>query len=128
MPAAASGLTSPWVHHVDVSVFVKSAAGASTVARVGRELRASNLVEQVYFESRQQAYAEFQRLYSCWAAVSPSQTPASYRLVLLPAVTFGQRNRFVARVLKLPGVDTASCDPTLPCVNVIQSASARPSS
>jgi len=126
VPASASGQQSPWAGRVDISVFVKPAASAQVVTALGSFLRHAPLVEKVYFETKAQAYAEFQRLYTCWAAVSPSQTPASYRVLLLPGVSFGERNKLVARVLKRPGVDTASCDPSVPCVNVVNSASAQP--
>jgi hypothetical protein len=128
IPASASGQQSPWAGRVDISVFVKQAATAPVVNRLGAFLRRAPLVDKVYFETNAQAYAEFQRLYTCSAAVSPAQTPASYRLVLLPGVSFGKRNAFVARVLHQQGVDTASCDPSVPCVNVVNSASAHPAS
>jgi hypothetical protein len=124
--ASASGRQSPWVGRVDISVFVTSAATAPVVKRLGSFLRHAHLVDKLYFESQAQAYAEFQRLYTCSTSVSRSQTPASYRVVLLPGVTFGVRNTFVARVLRQPGVDTVSCDPSVPCVNVVNSASANP--
>ncbi len=124
---SASGRSSPWVGHVDVSVFLDSSDRPAVISRVGARLRQDQLVAKVYFESQSEAYAEFQRLYTCWAVVARSQTPASYRLVLVPGATFGARNRFVAKVLRTPGVDTVSCDPAVPCVNVVNSASAAPS-
>jgi hypothetical protein len=127
VPASGTGRQSPWVGRIDISVFVKSAATPRAVQRLGRFLRHGRLVDTVYFESKSQAYAEFQRLYTCWSAVPPSQTPASYRVVLLPNVSFGARNAFVAKVLQQPGVATASCDPTVPCVDVVKSAEAHPS-
>lgn len=123
---SASGRSSPWAGHVDVSVFLKPGAAPRAAARVRSRLTRSNLVEKVYFESQAQAYAEFQRLYTCWSGVRRSQTPASYRLVLVPTVTLGQRDGLVATVLRMPGVDTVSCDPTVPCVDVVDSASAAP--
>jgi hypothetical protein len=123
---SASGRRSPWAGHVDISVFLTSGAPPRTVTGLGSRLRRSRLVEKVYYESQAQAYAEFQRLYTCWSAVPRSQTPASYRLLLIPTVTFGQRNDLVAKVLRMPGVDTVSCDPSVPCVNVVNSASAAP--
>lgn len=79
-------------------------------------------MQTVDYEGAAQAYAEFQRLYTCWAQVPRSQTPASYRVILKPTATITQRNALVARVLRQPAVDTVSCDPSLPCTSVVQSA------
>lgn len=122
---ASDGRSSPWVGHVDVSVFLDPAAHAGAVKRVGTALRRASIVQHVYFESADEAYAEFQRLYTCWASVPRSQTPPSYRVVLLPTATIRQRNALVARTLRDPAVDTASCDPSLPCVDVVRSAAAQ---
>jgi hypothetical protein len=119
------GRSSPWVGHVDVSVFLKTSATPRSVRRVGASLRKAATVQRVYFESRAKAYAEFQRLYTCWAEVPSSATPPSYRVVLTPTATIGQRNTLVARLLHDPAVDTASCDPSLPCVDVVRSAQPR---
>ncbi|HWB67074.1 MAG TPA: permease-like cell division protein FtsX [Mycobacteriales bacterium] len=115
---------SPWVGHVDVSVFLRPSASRRATATVGRQLRQSPLVQTAYFESRAQAYREFQRLYTCWTRVDRSQTPASYRLVLLPTVTTRQRNDFVVRLLHRPDIDSVTCDPSAPCVDVVRSAQA----
>jgi hypothetical protein len=116
----ADGRSSPWVGHVDISVFLKTSASAAAVRRVGAVLRKAPFVQTVYFESQAEAYAEFQRLYICWAEVPRSQTPASYRVVLIPAATIGQRNALVAQTLRDPAVDSASCDPILPCTNIVR--------
>jgi hypothetical protein len=119
----ADGRNSPWVGHVDISVFLKTSARPTEVHHVGALLGKTSFVQRTYFESQAEAYEEFQRLYTCWAQVASSQTPASYRVVLISTATITQRNTLVARLLRLPGVATASCDPSLPCVNVVQSAS-----
>jgi hypothetical protein len=123
---SSDGRSSPWVGHVDVSIFLKPDASAAAIKRVGQTLRATSIVETTYFESQTEAYAEFQRLYTCSAEVPRSQTPASYRLVLELTSTVGQRNALVARMLRNPAVDTASCDPALPCTDIVNSASAAP--
>jgi hypothetical protein len=123
---SSDGRNSPWVGHVDVSIFLKPGADGAAVRRVGNALHKSLIVEKAYFESQSEAYAEFQRLYTCWAAVPRSQTPASYRLVLQLTSTIGQRNALVARMLRNPAVDTASCDPAVPCTDIVNSASAAP--
>jgi hypothetical protein len=127
-PSSANGSTvgrrSPWSGHVDVSVFVAPSTPTREVVALGARLHRDPLVSRVYFESQAEAYQEFQRLYTCWAAVPSSQAPASYRLILTPATTIGQRNAFVERIARLPAVDTVSCDPTVPCVSAVRSAHA----
>lgn len=120
---SASGLGSPWVGHVDISVFIAGSASKQEAARLGNSIRQAKHVTKVYFESSTEAYQEFQRLYTCWAQVKPSQTPASYRIVLDPTTRIDARNALVARLTRLPGVDSVSCDPALPCVNIVRSAS-----
>jgi hypothetical protein len=124
---SSDGRSSPWVGHVDVSIFLRPTADPAAIARVGKRLRGAAIVERVYFESQSEAYAEFQRLYTCSAEVPRSQTPASYRLVLQLTSTVGQRNALVSRTLRDPAVDTASCDPALPCTDIVNRASAAPS-
>jgi hypothetical protein len=119
------GRSSPWVGHVDVSVFLKTSATTGAIRGIGASLRRAPIVQHVYFESRARAYAEFQRLYTCWAQVPTSATPPSYRVVLTATATIGQRNTLVARMLQKAAVDTASCDPSLPCVDVVRSAQPR---
>ena len=74
-------------------------------------------VAQVYSETQQQAYAEFQRLYTCSAQVPLSAVPASYRIVL-DHVTTPQRDALVRAIYRLQGVGGVSCDPANPCVDV----------
>ena len=110
-----SGRRSPWVGHVDVSVFVASSATPAATRRLGRELRSLDQVETVYFESKADAYAEFQRLYTCSAQVPRRTVPASYRLVLRP-LTQPERDDLVRTIGGLGGVGSVSCDPSNPCV------------
>jgi hypothetical protein len=124
-PAQSTGLQSPWRGHVDISAFLRTRASRAIVMDIGRELRRSALVQRVYYESPGKAYAEFQRLYSCWAEVPRSQVPASYRVVLLPTATIAQRNTLVTRMVRHRGVDSVSCDPALPCTEVVRSAQRR---
>ncbi|MGN6474967.1 MAG: permease-like cell division protein FtsX [Mycobacteriales bacterium] len=123
---SASGRRSPWAGHIDFSVFLTVGAPAATVPRISRLMTHSPRVQTIYYEGPAQAYAEFQRLYTCWAQVPRSQTPASYRVILKPTVTIAERNTLVARLLRQPGVDTVSCDPSLPCTSVVQSAATSP--
>jgi hypothetical protein len=114
------GRSSPWVGHIDVSVYVRTSATPHVVAQLGKTLRADPLVHKVYFETQSQAYQEFQRLYTCWTSVPKSQTPASYRVVLTPLATLVQRNALVARLVNKPGVDSVVCEPTVPCTQYVR--------
>jgi cell division protein FtsX len=118
-PATVSGTTSgrrsPWVGHVDVSVFLVPSATPADLRRVRRTLDALPPVRDVYFESKRKAYAEFQRLYTCSAQVPRRSVPASYRLVLT-TVTQPERDDLVRTIRALRGVGSVSCDPSNPCV------------
>jgi hypothetical protein len=129
-PSNVSGTTagriSPWVGHVDISVFLDGHASPSRVASLGASLRANPAVLRVYYESKAEAFAEFQRLYTCSVGTPHSQVPASYRVVLKQGTTVAARNRIVGTTVREPGVETASCDPSTPCVDIVQSARPRP--
>jgi hypothetical protein len=112
---SASGRRSPWVGHADISVFVEPARPAVTTS-LGDRLRRTDKVAQVYFESADDAYAEYQRLYTCSAGVPRSAVPASYRLVL-DQVSHGERDALVRLIVRMPGVRDVSCDPSNPCVS-----------
>jgi hypothetical protein len=120
-----TGRRSPWVGAVDVSVFTRAGTSDSALDGLRRTVSALPDVSAVFVETSAQAYAEFQRLYTCSAGVSPADLHASLRLVLAP-VDLGRRDALVRRLLALPGVDTVSCDPSAPCVDVVRSASASP--
>jgi hypothetical protein len=112
------GRNSPWVGHVDLSLYIKRTASPRQVAALGRQLRGTAIVDRVYFETRKQAYEEFQRLYTCWTSVSRSQTPPSYRVILIPTATIANRDALVAKLLAEPGVDSVACNPVVPCTDV----------
>ena len=116
-PAGTTGRRSPWVGHVDVSVFVADDAPRKVVANLEPILRAEPHVARVYTETKRQAYAEFQRLYTCSAQVPRSALPASYRLIL-DEVTTPERDALVQRIYEVPGVGSVSCDPSSPCTNI----------
>jgi cell division protein FtsX len=100
-----------------VSVYVSDHASQAAVTDLGAALRANPHVAAIYSETKQQAYAEFQRLYQCSAAVPPNALPASFRLAL-DKVTTRQRDAFVRKIYRLPGVDSVSCDPSSPCTHI----------
>ena len=112
-----SGRLSPWAGHVDISVFVADGADAATRKALYDALVAESRVAHVYTETRQQAYEEFQRLYTCSASVPRSAVRASYRLVL-DTVTTPHRDALVTQIYRLPGVGDVSCDPVSPCVGI----------
>jgi hypothetical protein len=118
------GRSSPWVGHVDVSVFLKPSDTTRQALKLGRDLRADPLVAGVYFESSAQAYREFQRLYTCWTSVHRAQTPASYRIVLIPTASIATRDILVAKLVQRADVDSVSCDPSVPCVDIVRSPKA----
>ena len=90
-------------------------ATPAQVDELGRQLRALPEVRTAYFESAAQAYAEFQRLYTCSADVPRTAVPASYRLVL-SNLKRPQRDALVSRIRGLPAVSSVSCDPSSPCL------------
>jgi FtsX extracellular domain len=113
---SASGRRSPWVGHVDVSVFVATTARPAAVKDLGDRLRRTPSVAQVYFETAAQAFAEYARLYTCSAQVPRSAVPASYRLVL-DTISHSQRDALVREIVRMPEVQDVSCDPSDPCTN-----------
>jgi len=117
------GRASPWVGHVDLSVFISTSATKPEVAHLAATLNGAPLVHKVYFESQDEAYQEFQRLYTCWTSVSKSQTPASYRVVLVGTATLIERNDLVQRLVNIDGVDSVSCNPTVPCTTIHKTSS-----
>jgi hypothetical protein len=113
---SASGRRSPWVGHVDVSVFVARSARPPAVTALGDRLRTTTNVKQVYYETAGQAFAEYARLYTCSAQVPKSAVPASYRLVLDP-INHAQRDALVRQIVRMPDVQGVSCDPSDPCTS-----------
>lgn len=109
------GRRSPWVGTVDVSVFLRGSASAADVRALQSQLAALPGVTKVYFESADEGYAEFQRLYTCSADVPRSAVPASYRLVLA-TMTRADRDALVTRIRAMPPVESVSCDPSSPCL------------
>jgi hypothetical protein len=126
--ATTIGRTSPWLGTVDLSIYLTRSATRQDRTAVARELHRQPVVTATYFESRSTAYREFQRLYTCWAAVRRSATPASFRVVLAQGVPERQRNQLIADLLRRPGVDTVSCAPTLQCSGVVTTPRVSPPS
>jgi hypothetical protein len=116
-PASTTGRNSPWVGHVDVSVYVADRSSAKTRRALHDALAAEPQVTRVYTETKIEAWQEFRRLYTCSDQVPRSSLPASYRLVL-EQVTLPQRDALVRQIYQLPGVRSVSCDPSAPCVDV----------
>ena len=111
---SASGRRSPWVGHVDISVYLAPSAGPATIRSLGDRLRHTNHVAAVYYESADDAYAEYQRLYTCSAAVPRSAVPASYRFVV-DDISHSERDALVRQIVRMPGVRDVACDPSDPC-------------
>jgi hypothetical protein len=117
-----AGRVSPWSGHIDISVFLDSQITPSSTAKLGAGFRSNPLIRRVFYESKAEAFKEFQRLYTCSASVKNPDIPASYRLQLAAGTTVTARNALVTRILAEPGVATASCDPSDPCVKTVESA------
>ena len=115
---SASGRRSPWVGHVDVSVFVADGTNATVRRQLYDALTAESHVAHVYTETKQQAWGEFQRLYTCSAQVPHNAVRASYRIVLDSGTTTPQRDALVRAIYRLSGVGDVSCDPFSPCTNI----------
>jgi FtsX extracellular domain len=113
------GRASPW-EYTDISLYMTPHASTKDNLVVTRELKTSPYVTAIYFETARQAYAEFQHLYTCWAAVPRSQTPSSYRVNLKTTTQISQRNALVEQLLTLPGVDTITCPAVESCVSVVE--------
>jgi hypothetical protein len=116
-PGSTAGRRSPWVGHVDISVFVDDHASHQAFASLGVSLRALPHVTRVYAETKNEAWQEFRRLYTCSDQVPRSSLPASYRLVL-GSISLPQRDDLVRRIYRMPAVKSVSCDPSSPCVDV----------
>jgi len=110
-----AGRRSPWVGTVDVSVFLTATASLPTLHTT---VAALPDVAAVFDETSEQAYEEFRRLYTCSAGVPRSAVHASLRLVLV-SLDLTTRDALVKQLLRLPGVETVSCDPSAPCVDVV---------
>jgi len=110
-----AGRRSPWVGTVDVSVFLSPTA---SLPRLHATVAALPDVAAVFDETSEQAYDEFRRLYTCSAGVPRSAVHASLRLVLT-TLDLSKRDSLVKQLLRLPGVETVSCDPSAPCVDVV---------
>jgi cell division protein FtsX len=107
---------------VDVSVFLRPKASASTIAALRTTIARLPDVQTVYVETAAQAHAEFERLYTCSAGVPAAAVPPSLRLVL-SRIDLTRRDTLVTRLLRLHGVVTVSCDPSSPCVDAVRRAS-----
>jgi hypothetical protein len=110
-----SGRASPWVGHVDVSVFLDDLSPRALID-LREKVERIGAVKQLYYETKEEAYAEFQRLYTCSAQVPAETVPASLRIVLF-TVTRTERDDVVRRLRALPGVAGVSCDPSSPCTD-----------
>ena len=116
-PGSTAGRKSPWVGHVDVSVFVDDSTNRRAFVKLGAALRSTPGVTRVYTETKDEAWQEFRRLYTCSDQVPRSSLPASYRLVL-SSLSLQRRDALVRQLYRMPGVKSVSCDPSSPCVDL----------
>jgi len=75
-----------WARKVEVSVFLREDASPEEVEGLGRTISLMPEVQDVFFESKDQAYARFLELFKDSPAlvenVAPDQLPSSYRVKL----------------------------------------------
>jgi len=92
--AQIDSLKGAWYDTTQVAVYLTGDASAGQVAALGDALEADPLVEQVWFEDQQTAYANFTDQFAdspdLVAEVTPDQLPRSYRLSLVDPETGDQ--------------------------------------
>jgi cell division transport system permease protein len=85
-------MTGEWASKVEVSVFLREDASSDEVEALGRKIESIPEVDQVFFENREQAYANFVELFRDNQAlvenVDPAAMPQSYRVKLIDASDF----------------------------------------
>jgi cell division transport system permease protein len=84
---------------IEVSIFLEDAISEEQRASLERDLLATPVVDQVFFESKQQAYENFLEIFaddpSMLELVTPDQLPASFRVKLTDPEQFSViRSRF----------------------------------
>jgi hypothetical protein len=115
---SASGRLSPWAGVADISIFLRRQVTAGQQRELLGFLDRNPVVDHAIFESKAEAYAEYQRLYTCSALIPPGALPASYRVVLGSQVSLAARNALIGRLYRLPGIAMISCDPSAPCTGI----------
>jgi cell division transport system permease protein len=85
-------MTGEWASKVEVSVFLREDASSEEIEALGRKIESIPEVDEVFFENREQAYANFQQLFRDNPAlvenVDPSAMPQSYRVKLVDPADF----------------------------------------
>ena len=79
-------LTGEWGGKIEVSVFLRDDASPDEIDSLGREINALPEVQEVFFEDREEAFANFSRIFRDNRAlvenVSPDAMPQSYKIKL----------------------------------------------
>jgi cell division transport system permease protein len=92
---------------IEVSIFLKNDASQPQTDAIGKVIDQSPLVLRKTFESRDEAFAKFQKLWAdspdFIAAVTPDSLPASYRVKLKDPEKYKE---FAKQVNGLPGIDS----------------------
>jgi cell division transport system permease protein len=85
-------MTGEWASKVEVSVFLRDDASGEEIDALGAKVADIPEVEEVFFENREQAYANFRELFRDNPAlienVDPSAMPQSYRIKLVDPADF----------------------------------------
>ncbi|HVM12285.1 MAG TPA: permease-like cell division protein FtsX [Actinomycetota bacterium] len=99
-------LVGEWGSKVEVSVFLREDASGDEIQALTREIEGLPEVQQVFFESKQQAYQRFQRLFRDSPAlvenVDPESMPQSFRVKLVDPEQFSVIR---ARLAGQPAID-----------------------
>ena len=79
-------MTGEWAGKIEVSVFLRDDASQDEIDALGQKIEALPEVQEVFFENRQQAFANFQRIFRDNRAlvenVDPDAMPQSYKIKL----------------------------------------------
>ncbi len=79
-------MTGEWAGKIEVSVFLRDDASQDEITALGRKIEALPEVQEVFFENRQQAFANFQRIFRDNRAlvenVDPDAMPQSFKIKL----------------------------------------------
>jgi cell division transport system permease protein len=99
-------MVSSWEGKVELNVFLRDEATPEEVKALGSQANGMPEVEKVYFESKEQAFEEYKRMFKDSPAITenvdPNALPASYRIKLKDP---NSAEAVASRLQGQPGVD-----------------------
>lgn len=99
-------MVSSWEGKVELNVFLRDEATPEEVAAIKTQTTGMPEVEEVFFESKEQAFEEYKRMFKDSPAITenvdPNALPASYRIKLKDP---NQAEAVASRLQGQPGVD-----------------------